>query len=316
MNLFSTLPDRRAAAAPEAAAVADDSIDLNNAGFLDAVRRAASTLRAAGVSSGDVVAIMLPNTAAYVVSLFAIWRVGATVTPIDPSLTAEEADYQLADTGATVLITARRPTPDAGVHVVIPAGDLTTADPDVAEPARPRNDTLALLFPSSGTTGKPHSVTIDHANLDAMCSLAIEAFDLTAADHSLLNLPLFHVNSIVVGTLSPLLADGRATVAFSPKTFFDRIERSRATYISAVPTTYALLSDLPDQIRPNTSSVRFAICGAAPAEVELLTKFERRYRIPIIDGYVSEVPVRARRSPSPARWAPSNIPAGPADSNC
>ncbi|MTE16303.1 class I adenylate-forming enzyme family protein [Nocardia aurantiaca] len=305
MNLLSTLPDRRAAAAPDAAAVADDSTDLNNAGFLDAVRRAAATLRAAGVSSGDVVAIMLPNTAAYVVALFAIWRVGATVTPIDPWLTAAEADHQLTTTGAKVLIAAPRPTPDAAVHVVIPADDLATADPDVAEPARPRNDTLALLLRTNGALGKLHSVTVDHANLDAMCSMVIEAFELTAADHSLLNLPLSHVNSIVVGTLSPLLADGRATVAFSPKTFFDRIERSRATYISAVPTTYALLSDLPAEIRPNTASVRFAICGAASADVELLTKFERRYGIPIVDGYVSEVPVRARRSSSPGRWTPS-----------
>ncbi|MEV4238347.1 MULTISPECIES: AMP-binding protein [unclassified Nocardia] len=295
MNL-STLPDLRAAAAPDAAAVADDSTDLNNAGFLDAVRRAATTLRAAGVSSGDVVAIMLPNTAAFVVSLFATWRVGATVMPIDPSLSAAEADCQLTDTGAKVLITAQRTSTDAPVRAVIPAEDLTTADHDVAEPARPRNDALALLFCTNGTTGKPNSVTVDHANLNAMCAMVIEAFELTGADHSLLNLPLFHVNSIVVGTLSPLLAGGRATVAFSPKTFFDRIERSRATYISAVPTMYALLSDLPDRIRPNAASVRFAICGAAPADVELLTKFERRYGVPIIDGYVSEVP---------ARWTPS-----------
>ncbi|WP_433202905.1 class I adenylate-forming enzyme family protein [Nocardia sp. CA-107356] len=306
MNL-STLPDRRAAAAPDAAAVADDSTDLSNAGFLDAVRRAAATLRAAGVSNGDVVAIMLPNSAAFVVSMFAAWRVGATVTPIDPSLTAEEADCQLTDTGAEVLITAQRPTSDAPVRAVIPADDLTTADPDVAEPARLGNDALALLICTNGTTGKPNSVMVDHANLNAMCAMVIEAFELTGVDHSLLNLPLYHVNSIVVGTLSPLLAGGRATVAFSPKTFFDRIERSRATYISAVPTMYALLSDLPAQIRPNTSSVRFAICGAAPADVDLLTKFERRYGVPIIDGYVSEVPVRARSywSPTPARWTPS-----------
>ncbi|MFQ6330632.1 class I adenylate-forming enzyme family protein [Nocardia sp. CWNU-33] len=302
MNL-STLPDHRAAAAPDAAAVADDSTDLNNAGFLDAVRRAAATLRGAGVSSGDVVAIMLPNTAAFVVSLFATWRVGATVTPIDPSLTAAEANSQMTDTGAKVLITAQPPAADAPVHAVITADDLTTADPDAAEPARLRNDTLALLICTTGITGEPNRVTIDHANLTAMCRMVIEAFELTGADHSLVNLPLFHVNSIVVGALSPLLAGGRATMAFSPKTFFDRIERGRATYISAVPTMYALLSDLPAEIRPNTSSVRFAICGAAPAGIEVLTKFQRRYGIPIIDGYVSEVPARARSccSPAPAR---------------
>ena len=128
---------------------------------------------------------------------------------------------------------------------------------------------------------------LDHANLDAMCNGVIDAFKLTGADHSLLILPLFHVNGIVVGTLSPLLAGGRATVAgrFRPESFFDRIEQSRATYFSAVPTIYTMLCGLPASVKPDTSSVRFAICGAAPASVELLEAFESRYGIPIIEGY-------------------------------
>ena len=90
---------------------------------------------------------------------------------------------------------------------------------------------------------------LDHANLNAMCSSVIDGFKLTSADHSLLILPLFHVNGIVVGTLSPLLVGGRATVAgrFKPATFFDRIEQSRATYFSAVPTIYTMLLGLPDE---------------------------------------------------------------------
>jgi len=84
-----------------------------------------------------------------------------------------------------------------------------------------------------------------------------------------------------------LLTGGRATIAgrFSPKTFFARVEESRATYFSAVPTIYTMLCGLPDDVKPDTSSVRFAICGAAPASVELLEQFESRYCIPIIEGY-------------------------------
>jgi acyl-CoA synthetase (AMP-forming)/AMP-acid ligase II len=52
-----------------------------------------------------------------------------------------------------------------------------------------------------------------------------------------------------------------------------------------VPTIYTMLADLPSEITPDTSSVRFAVCGAAPASVELLGKFESRYGIPIIEGY-------------------------------
>ena len=66
-----------------------------------------------------------------------------------------------------------------------------------------------------------------------------------------------------------------------------RPDSSRAgpTYFSAVPTIYTMLCGLPDDVQPDTSSVRFAVCGAAPASVELLERFESRYGIPIIEGY-------------------------------
>ena len=64
MNL-SALPDLRAVNDPAGAAVADDYTDLDNTQFLDAVRRAAASLQGHGVCGGDVVAIMLPNTASF-----------------------------------------------------------------------------------------------------------------------------------------------------------------------------------------------------------------------------------------------------------
>jgi non-ribosomal peptide synthetase component F len=79
MNL-STLPDLRAAQAPDAPAVADDSTDLTNTQFLHAVRRASAVMAAHGVSAGDVVAIMLPNQASYIVALFAAWRCSVSAT--------------------------------------------------------------------------------------------------------------------------------------------------------------------------------------------------------------------------------------------
>ena len=268
---LSVLPDQRATHDPLGAAVADDNSDLNNAEFLDAVKRAAATLRSRGVSAGDVVAIKLPNTVEFVVSLFAAWRLGAAVTPVNPALSPQEVRYQLADAGAKVLI----------------ADELHQCEPAPADASRGNDASLALLIYTSGTTGRPKGVMLDHANLNAMCRSVIEGFRLTRDDHSLLILPLFHVNGIVVGTLSPLLAGGRATVAgrFDPKTFFAALEQSRATYFSAVPTIYTMLCGLPDDVQPDTSSVRFAVCGAAPASVELLERFESRYGIPIIEGY-------------------------------
>ncbi|HTH89270.1 class I adenylate-forming enzyme family protein [Mycobacterium sp.] len=285
MNL-PTLPDRRAVEAPSAPCIADDDLTLDNTEFLDAVRRAASTLRRHGVGAGDVVAVMLPNTVDLVVTLFAAWRLGAAVTPLNPSLSADEAGYQVTDAAAKVLIVT---TPrNLGVCAVeITTGGLT-ADPASGDYVHRCGDSaLALLIYTSGTTGRPKGVMLDHANLNAMCQMVIDAFGLTEADHSLLILPLFHVNGIVVGTLSPLLVGGCTTVAgrFDPRSFFGRVERSRATYFSAVPTIYTMLADLPADLTPDTSSLRFAVCGAAPASVELLNRFENRYGVAIVEGY-------------------------------
>jgi long-chain acyl-CoA synthetase len=231
---------------------------------------------------------MLPNTASFVVALFAAWRLGAAVTPMNPSLTAVEVNYQVSDASATVLIAQTAANFDVGAPVVTTDElDLEESTPGLLSPPQYPDSALALLIYTSGTTGRPKGVMLDHANLNAMCGAVIDGFDITADDHSLLILPLFHVNGIVVSTLSPLLAGGRATIAgrFKVDTFFDRIEQARATYFSGVPTIYTMLCGLPASAKPDTSSVRFAVCGAAPASVELLEAFESRFGIPIIEGY-------------------------------
>ncbi len=307
---FATLPDLRAARFPDEPAVADDNVDLNNTQFLDAVRRAAVTLRDHGVRTGDVVALMLPNQVAFVVSMFAAWRLGAAVTPINPTLVPAEIGYQLEDAAAKVLIVDGALEFEPPVRAVLQIAELPSeGNADVETPGAAADD-LALLIYTSGTTGRPKGVMLDHANLDAMCHTSVDVFEMSEADHSLLILPLFHVNAIVASVLSPLLAGGRTTIAgrFSPKTFFDRIEQSRATYFSAVPTIYTMLSDLPAEVKPDTSSLRLAICGAAPASVELLDKFETRYGVPIIEGYgLSEGTCGSTVNPLNGRRKPGTV---------
>jgi acyl-CoA synthetase (AMP-forming)/AMP-acid ligase II len=283
---FATLPDVRAGQSPDAHCIADDTISLSNAEFVQRVRGAAAVLRRHGVGRGDVVAVMLPNQVELVVLLFAAWRLGAAVTPINPALTAAEAGHQLADSGAKVLVDAGAAAIDPDVVTLGVADLVETTRPDSGEPVTDPS-ALALLIYTSGTTGTPKGVMLDHTNLDAMCRMSIDALEVDAADHSLLVLPLFHVNGIVVSVLTPLLAGGRTTIAgrFAPDTFFGVVERVRPTYFSAVPTIYALLSALPGDLRPDTSSVRAAICGAAPMPAGLIDRFERRFGIPVVEGY-------------------------------
>ena len=101
---LAALPEARAAAKPDAPAIADDAVQLDNAAFADRVARAAARLARLGVGPGDVVAIALPNRLELVIALFAAWRLGAAATPVNPALTRDEMQYQVDDAGAKVVI--------------------------------------------------------------------------------------------------------------------------------------------------------------------------------------------------------------------
>ncbi|MFE4002487.1 class I adenylate-forming enzyme family protein [Nocardioides sp. YIM B13467] len=283
---FSTIIDRRATDDPTGPAIADSSQRLTNAELLDLVRAGAAHLAELGISAGDVVALKLTNRVEFVVLLFAAWRLGATITPINPALTDSEVARQLDDSRAKLHVI------EAGAH---PIGDIPALS--VSDLHRePRHDApapvvdsalLALLIYTSGTTGVPKGVMLDHANLEAMTAMGRDALEVGPEDRCLLILPLFHVNGIVVSILTPLLVGASVVIAdrFNPHTFFDTVEQERPTFFSAVPTIYSMLAALPDDVRPDTSTVRFAVCGAAPASADLLARFEDRFGFPLIEGY-------------------------------
>lgn len=282
---FSSLPDFRAASAPDAPCLADAEVALSNSAFHTRVLVAAGVFAGLGIGPGDVVAIMLPNQVAFAVGMFAAWRLGAAVTPINPNLTNKEATHQIVDSRSKLVVN------DSGETVVpdvpsLPVAALEAAEPYTGTPVDDP-DALALLIYTSGTTGVPKGVMLDHANIEAMSQMGRKSLKITAADHCLLVLPLFHVNGIVVSILVPLSAGGRVTIRkrFDINTFFDDVERLRPTFFSAVPTIFAMLGALPGSVQPDTSSLRYAICGAAPAAAELLRRFEARYGFPLVEGY-------------------------------
>ncbi|NMN93909.1 class I adenylate-forming enzyme family protein [Antrihabitans stalactiti] len=282
---YSTLPDNRAARDPDGHAISDGRHWLTNVTLLERVQAAAGQLHGLGIGPGDVVALELRNRPEFVVLLFAAWRIGATVTPVNPALTPTEVDRQLADSDARLLVVDGDAAP-----AIVPTLHVSDIAHEPVDPGpKPHSDqsAIALLIYTSGTTGTPKGVMLDHANLDAMTAMGEAALEMTATDRSLLILPLFHVNGIVVSVLTPLRAGGSVVIAdrFNPRTFFATIESVRPTFFSAVPTIYSMLAALPDEVKPDTSSVRFAVCGAAPASAELLARFENRYGFPLLEGY-------------------------------
>ncbi|KJL37220.1 Long-chain-fatty-acid--CoA ligase [Microbacterium ginsengisoli] len=256
---------------------------LTYAQLEDEARAFAEQLDELGIRQGDVIGIMLPNSVELVVATLGAWIRGVVATPINPTLTAREVSYQLEDSRARLLVGAAM----EGVDVPSLAADelrrsATSRDAITVDP-----DRLALLVYTSGSTGSPKGVMLDHRNLEAMATSMAQHFGLTASDHALLVLPLFHVNSICVTLLAPFTVGARVTVLerFAPRSFVDAMERFQPTYFSAVPAIFAHLAALPADERVETRRLRFAVCGAAPVSPELLQRCESRFGMSITEGY-------------------------------
>jgi long-chain acyl-CoA synthetase len=310
---LASVPFLREAHDPHGPCISDDHRTLDNASFAEAVRRLTHRFETLGVSPGDTVAVLLPNCSEIVTTMFAAWNRGAAMVPVNPALTDDEARYQLEDSTAALIVgdqradTLAKSIGTTWVDVRSIHAPPASAAPEV-QPLAGGSD-FALVIYTSGTTGRPKGVLLDHTNLEAMSTAIIDTFTLTAEDTSLLILPLFHVNGLVISVLSVLRAGGRVVVGprFSAGTFWDLVETHRPTFFSAVPTIYAVL-DARTEREVDTSSLRFVVCGAAPMPAELITRFEERFRVPVVEGYgLSEGSVASTINPLAGPRKPGTV---------
>ncbi len=115
---------------------------------------------------------------------------------------------------------------------------------------------------------------------------------LDSSDRLLCGLPLFHVNGVIVTGLAPFMAGARVVLLGADgyrskatiRDFWRNVERFRASFFSAVPTLYSALLGMPID-GADVSSLRHAICGAAPMPPELIRRFEDATGVKILEGY-------------------------------
>ena len=159
----------------------------------------------------------------------------------------------------------------------------------VGEP--PSATDLAALFHTGGTTGTPKLAAHTHTNevTDAWMIAAIGVLD--AESVAFAALPLFHVNALVVTLLAPLFK-GQRVVWAGPlgyrdaklfANFWKVVERHRISFMSGVPTIYAVLADRP--VDADISSLQFALVGASPLPKAVRKRFESATGVPLLEGY-------------------------------
>jgi len=148
---------------------------------------------------------------------------------------------------------------------------------------------VAVLQYTGGTTGLPKAAMLSHANLiaNADAMVAFVGKDGAAQERVMGVLPLFHVFALTT-VLNFSLRTG-AEMVLLPRFELDQllatIERTRPTYLPAVPTIYNAINQATAKRKVDLSSIRACISGGAPLPPEVRHAFEATTGAKLVEGY-------------------------------
>ncbi|MBK4995751.1 amino acid adenylation domain-containing protein, partial [Pseudomonas sp. S37] len=179
------LVEAQAARAPDVLAVLQGGQALSYGELNRQANQLAHQLLARGVQLGDRVALCLPRNGQRLVGLLGVLKAGAAYVPIDPGYPAERIAYLLSDS-APALVLAE--TGIEGLPAELPRLDLDQPDAYAANDSNPQlpgldAQQLAYLVYTSGSTGQPKGVMIEHHTLANLVHWHCQAFAVDSAAH-------------------------------------------------------------------------------------------------------------------------------------
>ncbi|MBI3105375.1 MAG: AMP-binding protein [Candidatus Rokubacteria bacterium] len=305
MNVADCL-DRHAAGSPAKIAVTDGDRTVTYAALLTASNRLIDALTQLGVRRHDRVGLALDNSLEFVIGHFAVQRMGATVVGINKRHDESTIDYVLKSGQVRALLADPDfldkidhlwwdlpqlewiiTTGDRDVYGTYNLGRLLAASTAADGLVDCRDDDLASLFFTAGTTGRPKGVPISHRVRAEIATSLARAYRVTPEDRSLAALPMFHTFGCYIGMFLPLYQGGAISVLreWAPKTALAKIASERVTFLAGVPTLFIQILNCPDLLRYDLTSLRTCVVGGAPVPANLIREFEERVAAVVINTY-------------------------------
>jgi len=290
MAYLPELFERTAKSKPSNIAVVEDTRRWTFAELSNDVDRIAALLKER--VKGDTVGVLLLNSQAYVATMLAIWKAGKTAVPLNYLLPPADLGFIIKDSGMSCLVSSQffsqalaaiRPLfGDRGVILMADEPSFTAAQSEVG--TSEYRDPALFLY-TSGTTGRPKGVILTHDNLIANVQSCQQAGEFGERDAFLCLLPFFHTYAITGTFLLPLLSGSSMVLVdrFQATKVLGLIQENKISVFLAIPSMYRVLAATEGDY--DVSSVRFPISGGEPLPLAIYTAFEKRFNVPIYEGY-------------------------------
>ncbi|WP_407474397.1 class I adenylate-forming enzyme family protein [Sulfitobacter sp. PM12] len=290
-----------AKAHPEKLALVCDGQTVSWGAFDQRINKIANLLLSMGVSKGDNIAIISPNSIPYAELFMGILRAGACVTPLSTMASPDALQKMLTDCGARAIFVAAQylelvdgfiadlDLARFAIDFDHPAFQPYGAAVDGASDSDPEiqiemSDAFNLIY-SSGTTGTPKGILHNHWMRSAqMDRVSPNGYDDNA--RTLLSTPLYS-NTTIVSFLPTLY--GGSTVYLMPKFdargYLEIVQREKITHTMLVPVQYKRIMDVPDFDAFDLSSMQVKFSTSAPLRAEVKADVLARFPGKLLEYY-------------------------------
>ncbi|MBV9108804.1 MAG: amino acid adenylation domain-containing protein, partial [Gemmatimonadetes bacterium] len=289
--------EAQAARMPDAAAIVHGGTRISYGELNRRANRLAHYLREVGVGPDVRVALCLERSAELTIAVLAVLKAGGAYVPLDPAYPPGRLEMMLADSGAAVLVTQARTRSAAVPPLSVGVVDLdeARAEIELARDADPEGgagpENLAYVVYTSGSTGIPKGVGIEHRALAAYVDGAIQAYGLGAGDRLL----QFHSISFdpAAEEIFATLGSGAALVPLAdalaePGAFWETCRREGVTILD-LPTAvwHTLVPHVEGDPDALPATLRLAVIGGERALPEAVAAWRRASggRVRLLNSY-------------------------------
>lgn len=275
---WDTIPEMVCSAADrfgDAEAVVDGPLRLSFSEVVHRIRCAAGAFAEFGIGKGDRAAIWAPNSVEWIIAAFGLVTAGGVLVPVNTRFKSEEAADVIRRSGAKAVLVQKGflgqdyPAP-ADVPVIDVKSDfLSSGSP--FERHVDGSDTSDIIF-TSGTTGRPKGVMMNHRQNLRLYEEWCELADLRRGDRYLMVNPYFHTFGYKAGLIASFIRGATMVPVpvFDVDRVVDLIAAERVTMLPGPPTLYHSLLAVEDKTK--LATLRAGVTGAADIPVELVRR--------------------------------------------